>query len=253
MRIDAYHATITVAAALVISLSILDYFGFYAEPLSQAADVVTAGAAVWFAALELEQYGVEETLPHRESWILFSAGIGCRLTSEVIYQIYGAYGNVAPIPSVGNTFSLAGYAMIVLGMLLYVRHYTKALTRTKLAAIGVIVASAALVGFFSLLSPQGVAVLSAPGVETLAVLYTITHFLGLTSALLGFAVFAQSGESRTWLAMIGATLLTVMGDLVFAYAFINPSYTLFVADNGVGAMSYTLFALAFQLHRKQSG
>jgi len=253
LRIDAYRAALIVVVFLAVSVATLDYYGFYPEPLSQVADVVTAGAATWFAALELEQYGVEETIPHRASWLLFSIGIGCRLTSEVIYQFYDAVGNPVPVPSVGTTFSLAGYTMVVLGMLLYVRHFLRTLTLTKLVAIVVTVVTVAVAAVVLLLTPKGLAAVSASNVEALAVLYTVTHFLALTAAFLGFAVFAATGESRAWLAMIGAALSTLVADLIFSYAFINAAYGVLPADNCVTAMSYTLFALAFQLHRREFG
>jgi hypothetical protein len=254
LRFGAYGAAAVAALALTLTYALVEFFNFYPDSLSQLTDVITSGAATLFAALALRRYGVHPTRPFSDSWFLFTVGIGCRFVGEVIYQFYdSAYGNPFPFPSVGNAFSLVGYALLFGGMMLYVRLFVKALSRKKVVAVALAVAVTATVGYLLLLSPSELAaVRSLPG-EELVTTYGVFHFLVFTAALLGFAEFGVSRVGRSWLVMIGAVLTTLFGDLLFFYAFTSVSFALGVADNVVSAMGYTLFALAFQIHRTEFG
>ncbi len=248
--LGAYKVGVAAAAGLTAAFALQGQLGDY----SKFVDVTTnllAGVAVYLAAKAMLKYGKGVHTQSGRIWPAFMIGLSLWFLGEVTYSVYYEFLNVAvPYPSIADVFYLGGYIPFFVGLFLYVRYFSSAITKrvVALVAIGVIVAGALVVIF--LIDP----VLTETAdllTRFLDFAYPISDLILFSLALMGLSVFAGGSIGRSWVFLNLAIILNVVADMMYSYLTALELYVTGSFPDLLYMFGYISFALAFYLHRRE--
>ena len=145
-RVYAFLLGLGVAISIVYGLQ--QFYPGFIGPLSNVAPLLIATGAFVAALQNARKYGFR--LRERDFdriWFCFSVGAFCWVLAEASWAAYYFTGIDVPYPGIPDIFYLAAYIPLSLGVLLYFRSFSGALTRSRrLYSIGVMVWPIILVG-----------------------------------------------------------------------------------------------------------
>ncbi len=248
--LGAYKIAIAVAASLTVIFALQGQLGDYSKFVDVTTDVL-AGVAVYFAALAVIKYGKGARTQSGKIWPAFMIGLLLWFLGEVMYSVYYEFLNVpVPYPSMADVFYLGGYVPFFVGLFLYVRYFSPAITKrvVALVVIGVVVAGALVVVF--LIDPV-LTETADPLTRFLDFAYPISDLILFSLALLGLSVFAGGSIGRSWVLLNLAIILNVVADMVYSYLTAVELYFTGSFPDLLYMFGYISFALAFYLHRRE--
>jgi hypothetical protein len=209
-----------------------------------AAKWVLLGATVWLALANAR--ALAGTAIAR-AWTLFGVGIGAYLVAELgeaFYQL--ALGILNPFPSVLDVFYVAGYPLLIVGLLGFESGYaavgypmgtvrSRALIMLVLTAIGLAIMWPILAPVFSSDSPLLERALGAA--------YPLLD-VGLLAAVAvlvrGTRQFGGGAAWQIWALVLAGLVLMIAGDVRYAYFALS-------GEQRVDAASEMLFVVAYLL------
>ncbi len=240
---------------LTVGISLVFAFQqFYPDlmgPLSNIFPSICAGTAFVSSALCMRRYGFNLRKRFQSIWFFFTLGTGLWVLAELGWAIYYFILNVeVPYPSVADIFYLGGYVPMFLGLVFYLKRFSAAMTRRKLAlAVATIGGSTSLV--VGLVLPIEFAT-DQPIVTIITnVSYPVLDLLLLSVTILSLAIFFGGTLARWWILFGGAAVLYIVGDELFLYQIAAGTYYNGNLDDLIFLLGYMVFALAFYVHRKE--
>ncbi len=160
----------------------------------------------------------------RPAWTLLSGWLACFALGEALLGVYPHVLGVAlPVPSPGDGFFLAGYALLVLGLVSFVRVYmTSGLPLGRPLEpllIGLVAAVVFAVIGFRVLSPVA-NTHHAAGESLVTLAYPVLDFVVLvpTTVLVRLTFRFQGGRVwRVWGSILAGFVSLAAADILFAY------------------------------------
>ncbi len=180
------------------------------------------GATVWLSLRNAA--ALDKGTPIGHAWFLFGLGIGAFLVAELGEAFYQfALGILNPFPSVLDVFYVAGYPLLIAGLVGFMRAYaTAGYPMGSLRGSAPLVAALVVVGL-ALVWPllSGIAGPPAPFLEkALAAAYPVLDIALLVAVALLVRGARRFGGGRVWevwaLILVGLGVM-IAGDLRYAY------------------------------------
>jgi len=173
------------------------------------------------------------------------------LIAEITWAAYYFFLNIPiPYPSIADIFYLAAYVPLSIGVFMYFRAFSGALTRRRLiASVGTIAAATILV--FTFVIPTELSI-GNPPVETITDLaYPALDLVLFSLAVLSLAIFLGGSIGKWWILLAGAIILDIIADEYFLYLEAKGTYYNGSFDDLIYLWAYLIFALAFYVHKKE--
>ena len=210
-----------------------------------------AGAALVSAGLCVRKYGLKLSENFARLWFLFALGPACWLVAEVTWATYYFFLNVpVPYPSIADIFYIAAYVPLSIGLFMYFRAFSGALTRRRLvASAGTIAAAAILV--FTFVIPTELQMANPPIVTITDLIYPALDLVLFSLAILSLAIFLGGSIGKWWIMVVGAIILDIVADEYFLYLEAKGTYYNGSFDDLIYLWAYLIFALAFYVHKKE--
>jgi hypothetical protein len=215
--------------------------------LAIAQVVAVFGAFLWAARCGLR---FEPGNPTRRPWIMLAAGLlGLALgeASEAAYEV--AQPGIDPFPSVADAFFLLAYPALTVAFVTFLRAY-RASGYPVGSGAGVFAWSsavaAALVGTAAL-TP----VLSSPGPpleRAITAAYVVFDLVALVPILLLLRMtwrFHGGGLFKVWAGVLFGFVLTLLGDILFAYFQSRPEGVAGLGAEQLNALADVMFFLSY--------
>jgi hypothetical protein len=210
-----------------------------------AAKWILLGATVWLSIRNATTMDTGQPIGH--AWLLFGLGVGAFLLGEMGEAVYQfVLGILNPFPSLLDVFYVAGYPLLIAGLVGFLRAYAAVgYPMGTLRGSALVVAVLVVVGL-ALVWPvlSGIAGPPSPVLEkVLAAAYPLLDIALLVAVALLLRGARQFGGGRAWevwaLVLAGLGVM-IAGDLRYAY---------FAAggEEHVDALSEMLFVVAYLL------
>jgi len=247
-------AYLITSAILLLVTAVFGFQSFYPKsigPISNVLPSVLAGAAFVSAGLCVRKYGLKLSENFARIWFLFALGPACWLIAEITWAAYYFFLNIPiPYPSIADIFYLAAYVPLSIGVFMYFRAFSGALTRRRLiASVGTIAAATILV--FTFVIPTELSI-GNPPVETITDLaYPALDLVLFSLAVLSLAIFLGGSIGKWWILLAGAIILDIIADEYFLYLEAKGTYYNGSFDDLIYLWAYLIFALAFYVHKKE--
>lgn len=249
---DQYFWLWTTAVIGVTAVfSLQDAFSSLIGPISNILPAGGASVAFISALLTWRRYGLRIKPGFEAIWFSFTLGMGLWIVAEVTWAAYYFVLNVpVPYPSVADYFYIGGYLPILVGLVLYLKIFSGALSRGRLivsvAAIGVAFALA-----LGLVLPVELSQNLGPLTVLTDLAYPVLDLALFSISVLCLAIFLGGSISKWWILFGGASLLYAVGDEYFLLQVSAGTYYNGSLDDLVFILGYLTFAFAFYVHRRE--
>jgi hypothetical protein len=213
-----------------------------------AAKWLLLGVTTWTALGNSRSLGSGTTIGR--GWLFFALGVGAFLAGEVgeaVYQL--ALGILNPFPSVLDVFYVAGYPLLIAGLLAFMRAYSGAGYPMGSPASGALVGSVLIVAGLGLLWPllAPIAAGSTPPLErALSMAYPLLDVALLAAVALllrGTWRFGGGRAWQVWALILAGLAVMIAGDLRYAYFASDGEQRVDPASELLFVASYLLLAL----------
>ena len=247
----AYVLTLTAAAII----GVLYYYGqwnpVFLYVASNALPPILAFTAAMMALLALKKSKLNWRDRYWVVWTSYTAGMALWFLGEVVWAIYALLLNVpVPYPSIADIFWLAGYPFFFWALFVQVWPFREAFSRRSkiLGPLGMLVLAGAALSFLlpSILATEE----SLPSI-IIAASYPVFDVLLLAVAVPVLLLFRQGKFWKPVLFVILAIIMTLVGDLWFAFGTLTGSYFNGHPLELLFLWSYLAFALGFYMKLKQ--
>ena len=150
-------------------------------------------------------------------WFLFALGPAFWVVAEITWAIYYFFLNVpVPYPSIADIFYIGAYLPLSIGLFMYFRAFSGALTRRRLAAsLGTIAVAAVLI--FTFVIPTELKMANPPIVTVTDLTYPALDLVLFSLAVLSLAIFLGGSIGKWWIMVVGAIILDIVADEYFLY------------------------------------
>jgi hypothetical protein len=244
------------AAAAAVAVIALALLGGHSEGVSGwrlavhvAAKWLLLGATTWAALVNARLMGTGT--PIGRAWRLFGLGVGAFLAGELGEAVYQfGLGVLNPFPSLLDVFYVAGYPLLIAGLLGFVSAYAGAGYPMGSAGSKALVGGAFVVAGVAALWPLLAPVVGDPATPLLERLLSAAYPLLDIALLAAVALLLRGtwrfGGGRAWqvwaLVLAGLTVM-IAGDLRYAYFASGGAQAVDPASELLFVVSYLLLAL----------
>jgi hypothetical protein len=219
------------------------------------AIVIACLYAGWEAIQVARLYDASDKI--RSVWILFGVGIASYGVGETFYLWYeGILGELDVFPTVGDLFIVAGYGCYLVAyarvLILSRQFYLFPPGHRVLFSIGVIGVSYGLALYFLIL-PTLLAAEGALANRLLSQMYPVMDLVEIALCVRLLTLFSFFGSARTarpWLILCGASLLSLVVDLLYSTFFFVDDMGLYFWINPLFLAVYCLMGIAFQKQKE---
>jgi len=192
------------------ALAIVIYF--LLPPDEQSIFYVAIGGASVAAIF----VGAARNLPQgrRLPWQLFAFGLLGQVAGDAIFAFYEvALNREPPSPSVADAFYLAGYPLLVLGLVLVLRELGAQTSRTAILDTVVIFSAVALVQWVFFVDPYNHMRFGTEFAREVAMAYPVMDALLLVA--LAQLLVGPGGRTRAYRLLLGSVALWVIADEIY--------------------------------------
>jgi signal transduction histidine kinase len=154
-----------------------------------------------------------------QAWLLIAAGVAAFLVGDIIWSVYEVVGR-DPFPSVGDLFYLAGYPLIVGGLVVALtRRHPIGVDLRALFDAAMVTVIAGLLAWVYLINP----VLDDPDLSGSEALVALAYPIGdvLLVAVAARFVVGSSWRALSLRLLLAGLGLTLVGDVMFARSIID--------------------------------
>lgn len=226
-------------AYLVLGVvGLIAYFLLGAESLAEWAlyDVI-GGSAVVVTLIAVWRYRPDRRLP----WLLMAAGQGLFVAGDLLYNWYGLIGE-DPFPSMADVLYLAGYPLIALGLLLFIRRRVGGGDRGGLLDAAILTTAMAILSWTFLMQP----LIASSELDPLSLAISLAYPIG-DLILIGVALglMATPGARAPSFRFLAVSLVAVMiADQIYAIQNLDGSYVSGGPLDTLYLVGYVLFGAA---------
>jgi len=173
------------------------------------------------------------------------------MIAELTWATYYFFLNVpVPYPSIADIFYIGAYAPLSVGVFMYFRAFSGALTRQRIFASAATIAAAAVL-VFTFVIPIELSI-GNPPLETITdLIYPALDLVLFSLAVLSLAIFLGGTIGKWWILFVGAIILDIVADEYFLYLEAKGTYYNGSFDDLIYLWAYLIFALAFYIHKKE--
>ena len=247
----AYVLTLIVT----VLIGALYYFGQW-DPVflyvaGNALPPILALTAVMMALLALKKSKLNWKDRYWVVWTSYAAGMSLWFLGELVWAIYALLLNVpVPYPSIADIFWLAGYPFFFWALFVQVWPFKEAFSRRSkiLGPLSMLVIAA---GILSVLLPSILATEESLPSIIIAVAYPVFDVFLLAVAVPVLLLFKQGKFWKPIVFVILGIIMTLVGDLWFAFVTLTGSYFNGHPLEVLFLWSYLAFALGFYMKLRQ--
>ncbi len=156
-----------------------------------------------------------------KGWLLFSVAAVCWLVAEHIWTVHELIYEIDPFPSEADIFWLAGYPFFFAFFILYLKPFSKAISKKMILYASLISLSLLAASLFGI----SVEEYDFTDMEfVIGILYPISDAVILIPVILGIFLFFRGQVGILWTLMFFGFLSEIIADALFLFLNLDSSY-----------------------------
>jgi hypothetical protein len=182
---------------------------------------------------------------HGKAWLLFLGTAISWFIAETTWTIYELVYHLNPFPSSADVFYIAGYPLLFLFSIYYLKPFKKLISRKMIICTSLIAISVLIPSLYMTLDNNSN---ESKFAIVLGAIYPIADSIILVPALIGIFLFFRGEVNFLWTLLLIGILFEVIADTGFQYFTLNNSYYTGHPVDILFIWSYIMFSFGVYSH-----